>query len=144
MSASSKRRYEVRVRYQGVSTYVVEAGSDEEAAELGRLRYRNGEPEDATGSEHEEVVSVAVSPIPAGNTDFSSKRVGSAHVEEVIGGRARCGVCGWIDEADLKDPTVRAWHGDSLGDDDIPHPKRAAPSADMPDPPEVGEPRGCG
>jgi hypothetical protein len=46
--------------------------------------------------------------------DWALKRVGSAHVEHVVGGRARCGLCGWIDEADPNNPTVREWHGDSF------------------------------
>ena len=52
-------------------------------------------------------------------SDFSSKRVGSPHMEDVIGGRARCGICGWVDAADPKDPTVRAWHGDSFTEEDL-------------------------
>ena len=74
--------------------------------------------------------------------DWALKRVGSVHAEDVIGGRAKCGICGWIDDADPKDPTVRAWHGDSFGDDDIPHP--AAPFEDKPDRPQLGGPRGMG
>ena len=144
MSDGTKKRYEVRVRYQGVSTYFVEADSDEEAAELGRTRYCNGEPQDATGSEYEEIVGVGVEPSSTGSTDFSSKRAGSAHVEDVIDGRARCGICGWIDQADLKDPTVRAWHGDSFGDDDIPQPRPAAPPGEGANRAHLGEPHGAG
>ena len=222
----STKRYEVRVRYEGVSTYFVDADSDEEADELARARYRNGEPEEATGSEHEEIVGVTVVPISTGNADVASKRVGAAHaedvaagraisleetvgrtvawvetgtieepygdqptitfhftdgthylaalyeeeemlegefafkrigsrhVEDVIGGRSRCGVCGWIDEADPNDRTVRAWHGDSFGDEvpDAPtstvesppketvQPSPAAPAEDVAA--HLAEPRG--
>jgi hypothetical protein len=206
MSAGSKKRYEVRISYQGVSTYLIDADSEEKAAELARERYRRGGPEDATGSEYEDIVGVVVGLVPpaglpvpgrmylveydetysggdyhsvgitvmvscpgddgialafkrqtgvdpvhivhyrraAGDEeeDFSSRRVGSAHAEDVIGGRARCAVCGWIDEADPKDPTVRAWHGDSFGDEVSS--ATAAPSEDMPNPPQVGKPRGSG
>ena len=65
--SDSPRKYEVGVCYEGVSTYFVDAGSDEEAAELGRARYRNGAPEEATGSEYEEIVGVStqiISTIP--------------------------------------------------------------------------------
>jgi hypothetical protein len=48
--------------------------------------------------------------------DWAIKRAGSPHVEDVVGVRARCGLCGWIDQADPKNATVRAWHGDSFTD----------------------------
>ncbi len=62
----STKRYEVRVRYQGVSTYFVDASSDEDAAELARARYRNGAPNEATGSEYEEIVGTDARPIATG------------------------------------------------------------------------------
>jgi peroxiredoxin family protein len=51
--------------------------------------------------------------------NYSVKRIGSAHGEDVLGGRARCAICGWIDEADPTNPTVREWHGDSFGNEDV-------------------------
>lgn len=53
------KTYEVRISYQGVSTYFVEAANDEKAAEIGRTRYRNGAPEETTGSEYEEIMGVS-------------------------------------------------------------------------------------
>jgi hypothetical protein len=41
-------------------------------------------------------------------------RIGTPHEEDVIGGRGRCRVCGWLDEAHPEDPTVRLYHGDSF------------------------------
>jgi hypothetical protein len=183
------KTYEVRISYQGVSTYFVEAANEEKAAELVLARYLKGEPEEATGSEYEEIVDVTtrlladahpdeatpragsqhgddgagrrpitleetigrtVARIEAGRTegayvaeptitfhfadgthhtivlpadavpneedtiDYTSKRVGTAHKEDIVGGRARCRICGWIDEADPSDPVVREWHGDSF------------------------------
>jgi hypothetical protein len=77
----SSKRYEVRVRYQGVSTYFVEANSDEEAAELARARYRNGEPDEATGSEYEEIVGADVRPIAPADVNLATRRVGHERVE---------------------------------------------------------------
>ncbi len=51
-------KYEVRVLYEGVATYVVEASDVDSAEEAGRARYVNGEPEDSTGNEWEEIESV--------------------------------------------------------------------------------------
>lgn len=51
--------------------------------------------------------------------DYAAKRVGSTHVEDVIGGRAKCGICGYIDDADPKDPIIKEWHGDSFELDDF-------------------------
>ena len=51
--------------------------------------------------------------------DWAIKRAGSPHMEDVVEGRARCGICGWIDQADPKNATVRAWHGDSFTDTGI-------------------------
>jgi hypothetical protein len=45
-------------------------------------------------------------------------RIGTPHEEDVIGGRGYCRMCGWIDEADPEDPTVRRYHGDSFEYDD--------------------------
>lgn len=53
--------------------------------------------------------------------DHATKRIGSPHAEDVVEGRARCGVCGWIDEADPADPLVREWHGDSFIGHECPH-----------------------
>jgi hypothetical protein len=61
----STKGYEVRVRYQGVSTYFVEAHDEEEAADLARARYRNGGPDETTGSEYEEIVGTDVRAIAA-------------------------------------------------------------------------------
>ncbi len=58
------RTYEVRISYQGVSSYFVEADDEEKATELGRTRYRNGAPEETTGSEYEEIVGVSTQLIP--------------------------------------------------------------------------------
>jgi hypothetical protein len=69
--------------------------------------------------------------------DFASKRVGSAHAEDVVGGRARCSVCGWVDEADPSDSTVREWHGDSFGDE----PALRAPPVTLELAPKEGEER---
>lgn len=51
--------------------------------------------------------------------DYASKRVGSQHVEDVVGGRAKCGICGYIDDADPEDPVVKEWHGDSFAEVEI-------------------------
>jgi hypothetical protein len=51
-------------------------------------------------------------------TDNPEYRVGSDHEEDVVGGRARCGVCGWVDEANPDDPTVMAYHGDGFPERD--------------------------
>lgn len=59
------KTYEVRLAYHGVSTYFVEAANDERAAELGRTRYHNGDPEEVTGSEYEEIVSISTQIIPS-------------------------------------------------------------------------------
>ncbi len=45
-------------------------------------------------------------------------RIGTPHEEDVIAGRGHCPICGWIDEADAEDATVRRYHGDSFDYDD--------------------------
>lgn len=46
--------------------------------------------------------------------DYPDARAGSDHEEDVVGGRARCAVCGWVDEADPDDEVVMEYHGDSF------------------------------
>jgi hypothetical protein len=70
------------------------------------------------GTRHTLVLAADFAPGYDADTDLAVKRVGSAHHEDVIGGRARCGVCGWIDEADPNNPVVRQWHGDSFEEGD--------------------------
>jgi hypothetical protein len=43
-----------------------------------------------------------------------ARRVGSGHEEMPIGGRSKCGICGWIDEADAQEAEVRKFHADSF------------------------------
>jgi hypothetical protein len=76
----STKTYEVRIFYEGVSIYFVDADSDEQAAERGRGRYVNGEPEDVTGSEYEEIVRVAVEPVSGPATGQCSSRATSLEV----------------------------------------------------------------
>jgi hypothetical protein len=68
------------------------------------------------GTRHTLVLTADFAPGYDETLDLPVKRIGSAHQEDVIGGRARCGVCGWIDEANPENPNVREWHGDSFGD----------------------------
>jgi hypothetical protein len=57
--------------------------------------------------------------LPAGSVLTADVlRVSTPHEEDLIGGRGRCRVCGWIDEADPEDPTVRRYHGDSFDYDE--------------------------
>lgn len=49
--------------------------------------------------------------------NWAEKRVGSPHEEDVIGGRSRCRICGWIEDANPDDPVIREWHGDTFGDE---------------------------
>jgi hypothetical protein len=48
------------------------------------------------------------------DVDLATARVGSGHEEMVVGGRSKCGICGWIDEANEADEMVRKWHADSF------------------------------
>lgn len=67
-------QFEVRIRYEGVATFFVSTDEGkEQAEEIGRARYANGEPEDATGSEWEEITGVSVTVVgsPAGSPDGS-------------------------------------------------------------------------
>lgn len=55
--------YEVRVNYRGVHTYLIpetEVGSREEAAEIAKNRYQNGDDGDSTVSEWEEISDITV------------------------------------------------------------------------------------
>jgi len=47
--------------------------------------------------------------------DPSVKRVGSPHQEHIRDLGSYCYVCGYIDEANPKDPLIREWHSDSFG-----------------------------
>ena len=44
----------------------------------------------------------------------ADRRVGSGHEEMPVGGRSKCGICGWIDEADVSEADVRKFHADSF------------------------------
>jgi hypothetical protein len=48
-------KYAVCIRYHGISHYVVDASSPEEAEEMAREMYLNGEPETPLGGEFEEI-----------------------------------------------------------------------------------------
>jgi bacterioferritin-associated ferredoxin len=45
----------------------------------------------------------------------AERRIGSGHEEmPTFGGQSQCGVCGLVDEADIEDEVVRAFHADSF------------------------------
>jgi hypothetical protein len=50
---------------------------------------------------------------PAFKEMFVKRRKGSPHEEKLVDGRAKCPVCGWLDEADPAVPEIRHWHGDT-------------------------------
>jgi hypothetical protein len=81
------------------------------------------------GTRHTLMLAADFAPGYDDTSDLATKRAGSEHEEDVVGGRARCGVCGWIDEADLENPTVRAWHGDSFTEEEL---DKGAPAVDRP------------
>lgn len=51
--------------------------------------------------------------LPAFKAMFAKKRRGSVHEEVIVDGRAKCPVCGWLDEADPAQPEIRRWHVDT-------------------------------
>lgn len=51
-------RYEVPIIYRGLSTFIVEANSEKEAAAKAESLFRNGEPAPVLGNEWEEIDSV--------------------------------------------------------------------------------------
>lgn len=55
----------------------------------------------------------ALANLPAFKEMLVLKRRGSVHEERIVDGRARCNVCGWLDEADPLTREVRQWHADT-------------------------------
>jgi hypothetical protein len=54
--------------------------------------------------------------IHAEEVDLAMARVGSAHEEQIVGGRTICGHCGWLDEADSENAVIQKWHADSFSE----------------------------
>jgi hypothetical protein len=54
--------------------------------------------------------------------EAAARRVGSGHEEMPSGGNSKCGICGWIEDADVSDEVVRTYHADSFLESEDPQP----------------------